>query len=685
MRTRLQRSIRSAGRALSYQDASSSNNKRSRAGRTAKAGAEVTEAETIGMVFESGPEGDADVANLPPKRRKTDECPEESDRGLEDYSDAEEGISGPNIHGNEAGSASTNESNLEGGIEDVEDVSPPEPPLPVPVPEGDVGGEEEAEDSEEAPPLPVPAPEDDIGGEEEAEENEEALPRTGGMKDETDPEKACVTFFDTHVVFVCCTKQKLDDCTSFTVKGRKKFLVSGLDSHKVFSPEKVVDVSTLIRDGSDDDLFEALVSYASALAEFCSKKSTIWDVLLVCEDALSFANVASVVASFSLLFRSGDVDDCVARITQAFRDQCPSCFGQDYKIPGMTRYIDILRLIETATKDTNLGQSNTVQSIVSKTVSQVDVKEEILAWIFVRPLELPCRARPSGGMYGCYLFPTLPATAHLRGEIASTPSPDAPDWLLINWPSGDFTSPVEELGFMNAFSAASGSKMRSPAACRYLLQKVGREDFFLSTDCGDDPSQRQTPLYTAAKCGDVTLVCWILKSGGDISLDTENNNGKTPLLAACRSGNVDLVKLLILQGAAMTGTRFLSHDESVFGYLDRIHLEKLRLWTKTLIDDDIPSGLAESEFVLQRITLARRLILERYHEFSQEFDVTDDGTGDEIDLASVDHADHEWLKEALDRPVNEYMIEIEARERFDAATLKRLFPEMYRLCSYGEN
>ena len=49
----------------------------------------------------------------------------------------------------------------------------------------------------------------------------------------------------------------------------------------------------------------------------------------------------------------------------------------------------------------------------------------------------------------------------------------------------------------------------------------------------------------------------LLANRREISLERENIDGKTPMFAACYRGHLDGVNILILQGAAMEGVRFL--------------------------------------------------------------------------------------------------------------------------------
>ena len=83
----------------------------------------------------------------------------------------------------------------------------------------------------------------------------------------------------------------------------------------------------------------------------------------------------------------------------------------------------------------------------------------------------------------------------------------------------------------------------------------------------------------------------MLANRREISLERESIDGKMPLFAACYRCHLNVVKILILQGAAMEGVRFLRvlHRSSlhVCHKMSLNGVWKLRRWIMKLVDDEV--------------------------------------------------------------------------------------------------
>ena len=169
------------------------------------------------------------------------------------------------------------------------------------------------------------------------------------MTRQTNPEMACVTFNDGNKNIICCTREKMDEST-FIVNGKQIVVIEGLYSGRSTIPEeRIINTSgRLSTDLTEDLICKELVASSAALAMHTTT------VLLVCEDAVSFGDVASIVASFYLLFRNLDVNTCLYRIQRAFCDQCPSSFGRSYVMQGLAKKVSALCRIQQATDFTVL-------------------------------------------------------------------------------------------------------------------------------------------------------------------------------------------------------------------------------------------------------------------------------------------------------------------------------------------
>lgn len=66
----------------------------------------------------------------------------------------------------------------------------------------------------------------------------------------------------------------------------------------------------------------------------------------------------------------------------------------------------------------------------------------------------------------------------------------------------------------------------------------------------------QTPLYTAAEVGSVALAQRVLHLGGVPTIVGELQGGHTPLHAAARRGDVEMVALLLAAGASVNATAY---------------------------------------------------------------------------------------------------------------------------------
>jgi len=215
---------------------------------------------------------------------------------------------------------------------------------------------------------------------------------------------------------------------------------------------------------------------------------------------------------------------------------------------------------------------------------------------------------------------------------------DRPDWIVKQWPNVIIEHKNGD-GFGYDLHVTNAVKTGDIAACAILLSEMGKERFFL----GWTTASRTTPLYHAAECGDIALVSWILNNGGDISLETANNEGKTPLFAACNGGHLDVVKILILRGATAKNNGNSAHVIiSSFDLLRLNRVEELRLWIKKLVDDD--HDVCDSTTV-KRLKHVHSMLLERYL-FEHDLQYLNKGIllDEEVDLSSLDHGDHEFLK-----------------------------------------
>jgi len=126
--------------------------------------------------------------------------------------------------------------------------------------------------------------------------------------------------------------------TSIVLEDENVIVLQGLETFKYFVPDMVIDVSDLDPISmSEEELSEALVTMSAQMAIPANKK-----ILLVCDDAASFGKAASLYASLYLAFRNWDelgARECIDGITQAFRQQCPSSFDENYIIPQIQLFI----------------------------------------------------------------------------------------------------------------------------------------------------------------------------------------------------------------------------------------------------------------------------------------------------------------------------------------------------------
>jgi len=479
------------------------------------------------------------------------------------------------------------------------------------------------------------------------------------MKRLTNPEMACVVFNDGNKDIICCTHEKMDD-SEFIVNRKEVIVIEELYSGQSVIPrEKIIEVSLV--EGDEDRLCKYLVRYAAELA-FHSSTST---VLLVCEDASHFGDVASIIASFYLLFRNLDVNTFLYRIQRAFCDQCPLSFGRSYVMQGLSTRISALCRIQQAT-DIMVFDNKNVGSIVGEVYERFNGGEDseeiidrlyrlkeggaieelppfgfigpeeeyyaLLAWVRLGSDRLK-EEYPKSLLRSDYVS-TRPSSALIHKKEVADTNQDCPDWIgkycryetLPDWVDEDVRDAVI---------------FGSIPACSFLLSKLGRDAFFL---CKTDSFKERTPLYLAAKLGDLPLVCWMLCNGGDIYLEKESRQ-KTPLFAACKNSfhgslHLDVIKVLILHGAAMSGSTFLGKS-SVLGYTSRQHAEELRTWIKkcliTLQHQQMDSTKLN---LVKHLQVAHRSVLEYYHELYQE-------NNDPVDVSldSLDHGNHDFLKD----------------------------------------
>mmetsp|Transcript_11702 Transcript_11702/g.17575 ORF Transcript_11702/g.17575 Transcript_11702/m.17575 type:complete len:868 (+) Transcript_11702:37-2640(+) len=489
-----------------------------------------------------------------------------------------------------------------------------------------------------------------------------------GMKAQTNPNMACITFCDSNNSFVLCTNQKWKESTTSKVLGDTKVVVlQGLDAFKYFVPDMVMHISDSDFDSlSDNELSEELVTIAAHMAIPDTQQ-----ILLVCDDAESFGKIASIYASLYLAFRNEkefDAQKCIESITLAFRQQCPSCFDDNYNIPQIQTFFSALENIKHAERGT-LFETKTLETIVrnvhasmmsSKMESYLSREyhscEEILEWVHCPQNEFAS------------LYP--PFSAFLCNDVYESPL-DRPDWISKCWPGEGV-----DLCDLSAPAVNSGSI----AACAFLLSEMGKEGFFLD----QTNLKNTTPLYNAAKCSDPVLVSWMLNNGGDISLETPNDDGKTPLFAACNYGAIDVVKILILNGATADDMPFFGKRRgrgsgSAFDFLSLKVVENLRLWIKGLMDD----GICDNKN--RHLHRAHTTILYRYLLLCNDGIVE----GQEIDLSSLDHGDHEFLREDdseddFDSPsdIEEFAI-YEAKKIARASLFGQLYPQLHKLCNYN--
>jgi len=275
------------------------------------------------------------------------------------------------------------------------------------------------------------------------------------------------------------------------------------------------------------------------------------------------------------------------------------------------------------------------------------------------------------------IAPLAASLAVLHEEIAITPSklPDwlPPDWLTKFWPLGDYhemKAVIVDNSRLRLLPVQVAITSLSIPACSRILLKLGAQRFYHDIMLSDEAS----PLYLAAKVGNPLLLSWMLKNGGKIVLEVENRDGKTPIFAAAYYGGLVVTKILILYGAAMTGSRFFNSfgGNSVLEFMALDAVEKLRKWTKSLIHDKVEQDPQRLSFLIR----AHRLILEYYYGLSKEDDI-EEGTTIEVDLESMDHGRHDFLKDK--DPDKEGEI-----QKAEAADLKRSYLDLYKLCYYGE-
>ena len=70
-----------------------------------------------------------------------------------------------------------------------------------------------------------------------------------------------------------------------------------------------------------------------------------------------------------------------------------------------------------------------------------------------------------------------------------------------------------------------------------------------SFDVNKADNDNWTPLYWACRINNLDIVKLLLANGAQESINKANNDGKTPLYLACWKDNLDIVKLLLANGA----------------------------------------------------------------------------------------------------------------------------------------
>jgi hypothetical protein len=521
-----------------------------------------------------------------------------------------------------------------------------------------------------------------------------------GMKTQTNPDMACITFCDNNNMFVVCTDQKIKESTTTVIlpwydkkplEDKNVIVIQGLETSP-FVPDSVIDASCL--DPilmSDNALCEALITMAAQMAIPANQR-----IVLVCENAESFGKAASLYAALYLVFRNEgklDVKQCIDGITQAFRQQCPSCFDENYSVPQIQKFYKALESIQKADRNTLFGRK-TLEKIVKEvhkkmlsSLSKVELMsmeyhdhEDLLKWIQDGPGAIDENV-PNTSIYPFSSY--LRQTGALIPHAAKKQQPgglSCPDWISKGWPDGNYL----KTGVHGQYSPTTiAVNTENIAACAFLLSKMGKKNFFLDHT---SEFQQTTPLYHAAKMGHTVLVSWMLKNGGEISLESYNNDGKTPLFAACNMQHIEVVKILILHGAAATDMPYIRKTNfvSTFDLLSLKAVEELRLWVKKLIDADI----CDDSTMKSHLQSAHNTILNRYLRISCG---GDNEEGREIDLSSLDHGDHNFLRDETDILTDLADYDLRDLAVHDAmvmarkALLKQVHPQEYDLCTYYES
>ena len=518
------------------------------------------------------------------------------------------------------------------------------------------------------------------------------------MKRLTNPEMACVMFNDGNKDIICCTKEKMDDC-AVIVNGKKFVVLDGTYSGRLIIPEKRIIEAYLWDD--EDRLCKELVVYSASLAFHTST------VLLVCKDAAHFGDVASIIASFYSLFRNLDVNTCLYRIQRGFCDQCPSSFGRSYVMEGLATKVSALCRIQQATDMTVFHDKNVgsiVGEIYERDATTVDYLDSLIGrnfedrmllygwigpeedyyallnWAKLGPKRLEReypepRPRPgSQGYLRSYLFP-LPSSAIIHENKGTDTYQDCPDWI------GELGGPMNL-----SLAVPRAVLLGSIPACSSLLSMMGREGFFLFQT--DEPrnsrSSGRTPLYLAAQRGDLPLVCWMLRNGGEISLEKETKKGRTPMYAAFASFRLDVIKILILHGAAMSCT-FLG-ENTILSWISARYVEEVRIWIKKCLitlqrQHEVEDVMDSTKLnLVKHLRKAHRCVLEYYHELYHE------NHDDVVSLNSLDHGDHDFLEEDDDDETPEEREERQMKDLLRAASkasklalLERMYPDLHSL------
>ena len=513
-----------------------------------------------------------------------------------------------------------------------------------------------------------------------------------GMKAQTNPEMACITLSDcnTMSMFVVCTNQKMKESTTPVILPRHKekpleginvIVLQGLETAP-FVPDMVIDASVLDPISmSDDDLKETLVTMAAEMALPVNQ-----NMILVCENAESFGKAASLYAALYLAFRNEgklDVKQCMDAITHAFRQQCPSCFDENYSFPRIQSFCDALESITEADRNTRF-KTKTLEEIVRNVHSNMmssltDLEqvrhvpyhspEDLLGWNQNGPGAMNELIRSKSlRPFSSYLHQTegeSEAMTRAAEKQESCPS----DWLSKWWPDENY----HQTSMHGKYSPiAIAVNTENIAACAYLLAKMGKDQFFNDYTT----SAETTPLYHAATVGNAALVAWMLNSGGDISLEIPNIDGETPLFAACAMGHLEVVKVLILHGAVADDSPFFRKCGEL---LNLKPVEELRVWINKLLDADICDPTMNNH-----LQSARNLILKRYLDISNG---GDSGEVQEIDLSSFDHGDHEFLRDEIEEYDDIELLHVavyDAKMLARTALLKQVDRRMHDLCTYNE-